>query len=66
MKNPKVGDKIEHTCALNGKFEGKVIQILAMQFIYKTKDGQERFCLFKESWNYKSKNYRQIYFLCPK
>tara|TARA_Y100000389_G_scaffold175293_1_gene185934 strand:+ start:1637 stop:1804 length:168 start_codon:yes stop_codon:yes gene_type:complete len=55
MKNPKVGDKIEHTCSLNGKFEGKVIQILAMQFIYKTKDGQERFCLFKESWNYKSK-----------
>ena len=52
MKNPKVGDKIEHTCALNGKFEGKVVQMLSMQFIYETKEGNRRFCMFREQWKY--------------
>ena len=49
-KQPKVGDMIEHTCNLNGKFEGKVVQMLAMQFVYETKEGHRRFCLFKETW----------------
>ena len=46
----KLGDKIEHTCTLNGKFEGKVVQLLAMQFIYETKDGHIRHCMFREDW----------------
>ena len=50
QQRPELGDRIEHTCSLNGKFEGIVIQMLGMQFIYKTDDGQERFCLFKETW----------------
>ena len=49
-KSPKVGDQIEHTCTLNGTFEGKVVQLLSMQFVYETKDGNRRFCMFKESW----------------
>lgn len=52
MKKPEVGDLIEHTCNLNGKFTGKVVQMLAMQFVYKTPEGNTRFCLFKESWNH--------------
>ena len=47
---PKLGDKIEHTCTLNGKFEGKVVQLLAMQFIYETKEGHIRHCMFREEW----------------
>jgi hypothetical protein len=50
MKRPLLGDKIEHTCTLNGTFQGTVIQLLSMQFIYKTEKGHERFCLFKEMW----------------
>ena len=50
QQRPELGDRIEHTCNLNGKFEGKVIEMLAMQFIYETKDGHRRFCLFKETW----------------
>ena len=49
-KKPEIGDKIEHTCNLNGTFQGKVIQMLATQFIYETESGNTRFCLFKESW----------------
>jgi|TARA_Y100000385_G_scaffold259408_2_gene288475 hypothetical protein len=49
-KTPKLGDNIEHTCTLNGKFEGKVVQLLAMQFVYETKEGNRRFCMFKETW----------------
>jgi hypothetical protein len=54
-KAPSLGDKIEHTCRLNGKFEGKVIELLAMQFIYETKEGHHRHCLFREDWKYKTK-----------
>tara|TARA_B100000900_G_scaffold415327_1_gene444799 strand:- start:277 stop:453 length:177 start_codon:yes stop_codon:yes gene_type:complete len=50
IKQPVLGDIIEHTCRLNGMFKGKVIEILGMQFVYKTDDGQERFCLFREDW----------------
>ena len=49
-KTPNLGNNIEHTCTLNGKFEGKVVQLLSMQFVYETKDGNRRFCMFKESW----------------
>ena len=49
-KTPNLGDYIEHTCTLNGKFEGKVVQLLAMQFVYETKEGNRRFCMFKETW----------------
>jgi len=49
---PELGDMIEHTCTLNGKFEGKVVQLLAMQFVYETKEGNRRFCLFKETWRF--------------
>ncbi len=51
-KKPDIGDMIEHTCTLNGKFEGKVVQMLAMQFVYETKEGNRRFCLFKETWRF--------------
>ena len=51
-KAPELGDKIEHICALNGKFEGKVVQLLAMQFVYETKEGHRRFCLFRETWRF--------------
>jgi len=52
-KQPELGDRIEHTCRLNGTFEGVVIELLGMQFVYKTDDGHERFCLFKETWKIK-------------
>jgi hypothetical protein len=51
-KKPNLGDKIEHTCTLNGTFKGEVVQLLAMQFVYRTDKGDERFCLFKESWRF--------------
>jgi hypothetical protein len=51
-KKPELGDRIEHTCSLNGKFEGTVIQLLGMQFVYETDSGQQRFCLFKEVWRW--------------
>ncbi len=49
-KKPEIGDKIEHTCNLNGRFEGKVVQLLGMQFVYETAEGHSRFCLFRENW----------------
>lgn len=49
-KQPQLGDRIEHTCSLNGKFEGKVVQLLGMQFVYETDKGDTRFCLFREVW----------------
>ena len=45
-KTPKIGDMIEHTCTLNGRFEGKVVQLLSMQFIYETKEGHHRHLSF--------------------
>ena len=50
VKAPNIGDKITHFCRLNGEFKGKVIELLSTQFVYKTEDGQERYCLFRESW----------------
>jgi len=53
-KAPEIGDKIEHTCRLNGKFTGKVIELLGMQFVYETKEGHHSHCLFREEWKYLS------------
>jgi hypothetical protein len=48
---PDLGDRIIHKePAFNRENEGKVVQMLAMQFVYKTDDGNTRFCLFKEDW----------------
>ena len=52
-KTPNLGDNIEHTCTLNGKFEGKVVQLLSMQFVYETAKGDRRFCMFREQWKFK-------------
>jgi len=49
-KPPVLGDRITHTCRLNGTFEGTVVQLLGMQFVYETDDGHSRFCLFREDW----------------
>ena len=53
---PEVSDYIIHRePSFNRTNEGKIILMLAMQFVYKTSDGQERFCLFSENWNHKQK-----------
>ena len=50
-KAPLIGDIIvHHEPSFNRTNTGKVIQILAMQFVYETAKGQTRFCLFKEDW----------------
>ena len=51
-KTPALGDRIEHTCRLNGTFQGKVVEMLATQFVYETAKGYTRFCLFKEDWRF--------------
>lgn len=50
MKKPKVGNKIEHTCTLNGVKEGIVKQLLSQQFIYETDKGHTHFCMYREQW----------------
>ena len=49
-KPPLLYDMIEHKCTLNGIFEGKVIKLLSKQFIYETKEGYVRHCMFWEDW----------------
>ena len=45
---PKVGDKIvHHEPYFDRNNEGVVVQLLAAQFIYETKDGNRRHCLFR-------------------
>ena len=51
-KPPELDDYIEHTCSLNGRFEGTVIQLLGMQFVYETGDGNTRFCMYREDWKH--------------
>ena len=49
---PKVGDKIvDHEPYFDIESKGKVVEVLSSQFVYETKDGQTRYCLFKEDWN---------------
>jgi len=51
MKKPNLKDVIvHHESGFNRTNTGKVVQLLATQFVYETKDGQTRFCLFKEDW----------------
>tara|TARA_B100001105_G_scaffold252288_1_gene243699 strand:+ start:464 stop:655 length:192 start_codon:yes stop_codon:yes gene_type:complete len=51
-KAPEIGDYIEHREPYFDRVNrGKVILLLSAQFVYETKDGQTRFCLFKEDWN---------------
>ena len=35
--------------------KGKVVQLLAMQFVYETEDGNRRHCMFREDWEHESK-----------
>jgi len=53
---PEIGDKVEHTCTLNGRFEGVVVQVLSTQFIYETAEGHQRYCLFREMWKKLNEN----------
>lgn len=51
VKKPELGDRIEHKePAFDRINEGVVIEILAMQFVYRTDNGNERFCMFTELW----------------
>ena len=53
-KAPAIGDYIVHKEPyFNRVNEGKVIQLLGMQFVYRTNTGNERFCLYKEDWSLK-------------
>jgi|TARA_R110001606_G_scaffold396133_1_gene569701 hypothetical protein len=50
-KAPQIGDKIVHNeRGHGGTNEGKVIELLAMQFVYETDEGQTRFCFYREDW----------------
>ena len=51
MKKPNVGDRIEHTNAYDGNVsKGTVEYLLSTQFVYKTDDGRNHYCLFREAW----------------
>jgi len=53
-KQPKIGDHIVHKEPYFHRVnEGKVIQLLSMQFVYKTEKGEQRFCMYRENWEYK-------------
>ena len=46
-KRPKLNDEIIHTeYTYNRVNQGKVIQLLDMQFLYQMKDGAIRHCMF--------------------
>jgi hypothetical protein len=52
-KPPHIGEKIIHKeRGHGGTNEGKVIELLATQFVYETHDGQTRFCFYREDWRY--------------
>ncbi len=51
MKKPKIGDWILHNEPFHDRIsEGEVAQLLSAQFVYKTKDGHWRMCLYNENW----------------
>jgi hypothetical protein len=53
---PKVGDMITHTEPyFKRENSGKVIQLLAMQFVYRTEGGHIRHCMFSEQWTPRAK-----------
>jgi len=37
---------------LTESLQGKVTELLGMQFVYETKEGYHRHCLFREDWKY--------------
>jgi hypothetical protein len=52
-KNPEIGDTIRHHVPYFDKtYEGTIIQMLSMQFVYETEEGDTRFCMFKEDWTH--------------
>ena len=52
-KEPAIGDYIQHSePAFDRVNEGKVVQLLAMQFIYETPKGNLRHCMFTEQWKH--------------
>jgi hypothetical protein len=54
-KSPKLGDWIIHKePSFDREHEGKVVQLLSMQFVYETESGDKRFCMFRENWTYKN------------
>lgn len=51
MKKPKLGQRIVHEePTFSRTNEGKVIQLLSAQFVYKTDENELRFCMYKEPW----------------
>jgi len=53
---PNLGDQITHTePAFDRENSGKVVQLLAMQFVYETDDGHIRHCMFHEMWKPRAK-----------
>ena len=55
-KPPEIGEYIEHSePAFDRVNEGTVDQLLAMQFVYVTPEGQRRHCMFTEQWKMKEK-----------
>ena len=54
-KKPELNDEIIHTeYTYNRVNQGKVIQLLDMQFLYQMKDGAIRHCMFDEDWRFKA------------
>ena len=55
-KPPQLGDYIVHNEPYFDRVnEGVVVQLLSAQFIYETKEGNRRHCLFKEDWKHENK-----------
>ena len=54
--SPMLGDYIIHKEPYFDRVnKGKVVQLLAMQFVYETEDGNRRHCMFREDWEHESK-----------
>ena len=48
---PQLGDWIGHSEPAFDRYnEGRVVELLAAQFVYETSKGDRRFCLYKEMW----------------
>ena len=51
-KSPELGDYIEHRQPYFDRVnQGKVVELLSMQFVYETDNGNIRFCMFREDWS---------------
>jgi len=51
MKKPKIGQRIIHEePAFSRTNEGKVVQLLSAQFVYRTDENELRFCMYNEIW----------------